>query len=112
MDIINTTGGDVAFCCGGGALTICTRHEWKPLPEYSLFELFNRKIIKVFKGTESVFFLLRDLYPAPTEQEKKTEFCLVRVSADEDGKLTLSSIFVYESDAELIAKNGSTWWEN
>lgn len=92
-----------------GALTFTTRKEWRPVPESQLCELEQMETEKVFKGTSSIYFLLRQI--GPLENYKANQFKVVRVSMDEEGKTSFAAMDLTISEADQLCKNIIALWD-
>lgn len=112
MDINVKPGADtVAVIAEAGALTFATRKEWCELPESRLDELTHYETIKVFKGTSSVYFLLRNMNPVEYYRKPGTAFRLVKVSNDEDGKQDFSAMDLSVAEGQQMEINQLTLWD-
>ena len=107
------TGDDmVTVISEPGALTFATRKEWQELPESRLCELQSFETIRVFKGTESVYFLLRNMNPIEYIEEKRGISCkLVRVTSDEDGKPVVYAMNLALAEGHQLCRSQLTVWE-
>lgn len=92
-----------------GALTFFTRKEWQILPEALLDELVKHETVMVFKGTSSLFFLLRSL--SPYDFMSSHQFKLVKASYDEDMKMVFYVMTLSGAEAEQLRRNRLTLWE-
>ena len=101
----------VAVIAEPGALTFATRKEWRELPESCLDELSHYETEKVFKGTGSVFFLLRNMNPVEFLKKSGISFRLVKVSMDEDGKQAFSVMDLSEAEGHQLVMNQLTLWD-
>ena len=105
-------GNDVMTVIAEGniALTFATRKEWRELPEHSLDELTQYITAMVFKGTESVYFLLMKTNPLNYFTTGRV-FRLVRIAMDEDGKQKFYVIDLSCYEADQLQRNNLTLWE-
>lgn len=104
------TGADVVTVIAEpGALTFATRKEWESLPELSLDELYGFITEKVFKGTYSVFFLLRNLVPFAHCIDNR--FKLLKISIDEEGKQSFFVMNLSTAEAGQLIKNRLNLWD-
>ena len=104
------TGADVVTVIAEpGALTFATRKEWERIQEGNLEEVYSYATEKIFKGTYSVFFLLRNL--APLDQYVNIRFKLLKVSIDEDGKQVFFVMNLSAAEASQLCKNRLNLWD-
>lgn len=113
MDQKATAGSDViTIIAEQNALVFATRKEWRELPEICLGELMQTEIMLVFKGTESVFFLLRSMNPFEYLNDTGNAFRLVKVSIDEEtGKQIFFIMNLCRAEAAQLMRNKLTLWE-
>ena len=112
MEINVKPGADtVAVIAEPGALVFATRKEWRELPESCLDEISHYETEKVFKGTYSVFFLLRNMNPVEYLKTPGTAFRLVKVSMDEDGKQAFSVMDLSAAEGHQLTLNQLTLWD-
>ena len=94
------------------ALTFATRKEWRDLPEIRLGELAQHETMIVFKGTSSVYFLLRDMNPMEFMNDTGKSFKLVRISIDEEtGKSSFSIMDLFQAEAVQLMRSRVTLWD-
>ena len=93
-----------------GALTFVTRKEWQLLPERCLDELVRHETMLVFKGTSSVFFLLRNNAPEDHLSDRNA-YKLVMVTMDEDGKQVFYVMNLSRVEGEQLRQNRLTLWD-
>lgn len=102
----------VAIFAEPGALSFCTRKEWKVMPECSLDELVQHETMLVVKGTDSVFFLLRNMNPFEWLNDTGNAFRLIKISVDEEtGKQIFSIMNLSGAEAAQLMRNRLTLWE-
>ena len=95
-----------------GALTFATRKEWQKLPEMCLGEIIKHETELVFMGTDSIFFLLKDLNPINWVNNRyAVPYRFVKISVDEDGKQVFHIMTISKAEAEQILRNRLTLWE-
>ncbi len=106
------TGEDVVTVIAEpGALTFATRKEWRELPESSLDELTHYETVKVFKGTSSVFLLLRNMNPVEYLNNPGTAYRLAKVSVDEDCKQYFSVMDLSSAEGYQMIRNQVDLWD-
>ena len=102
----------VAIMTEPGALSFCTRKEWRELPEICLGELARHETVMAFNGASSVFFLLRDMDPCEYLNDTGNAFQLVKIAVDkETGKQILFIMNLSRAEAALLMNNRLTLWE-
>ena len=94
-----------------GALTFATRKEWQRLPEYCLGEITQHKTELVFTGTNSIFFLLKDMNIANWAIYDGFPYRLVKISIDEDGKQVFHIMTLSKAEADQMMRNKLSMWE-
>ena len=95
-----------------GALVFATRKEWRELPEVCLDELLHHEAVNVFKGTASVFFLMRNNSPDGIFKDDGNAFRLVKIAVDEEtGKQILFIMNLSRAEALQLMDNRLTLWE-
>lgn len=95
-----------------GALSFVTRKEWQPLPEKMLDNLTNYEIIRAFKGTSSVFLLLRVLALYEGTGSVYSAYKLVRITVDDEtGKQIFFYMNLSPAEADQLKDYRLTLWD-
>lgn len=106
------TGADVVTVIAEpGALTFATRKEWRELPESGWDELTMFDVKKVFKGTCSIFFLLRNFLPLRYFEDTKKDYRLLKITTDEDEKLKIYCMDISTAEGQQMLQNRLTLWD-
>ena len=109
MESIIKSGAEVAVIAEPGALTFATRKEWQPLPETALDELERLTVVRAFKGTSSIYFILERF--EPLEKVVTSRFLLLKVSDDEEGKLSFDTMPLDAVEVQQLKRNRLTLWD-
>ena len=94
-----------------GALVFATRKEWRELPETALDELTRYDIKKVFKGTNGIFLLLRNIYPLLSWEEIEKDYRLIKIVMDEDGKQILYCMDLSTAEGHQMLREQLALWD-
>ena len=106
------TGDDmVTVISEPGALTFATRKEWQELPESLYDEIQQFEIYRVFKGTESLFFLLRNMNPVAFTENRGTAYKLVKITSDEAGKQIILAMDLSQVEGVQLRRSRLSMWE-
>ena len=103
--------GTVAIVAEPGALTFSTRKEWQELTEKDMGILDGYTISKVFKGTDSVYFLLRNLIPDEHLKDESITFCLVKIGRNEEDKQDFYCMDISTAEGIQLQRNQLTLWD-
>ena len=100
----------MSIAAENGALIFTTKKEWELLPESRLPELAMCAVVRVFKGTTGVYFLL-DRFPSPRKvREPLQRFWLVRVCIDEEGKAIFEKMAISQEESIQVKRNHFSVW--
>lgn len=112
MEPIKIAESIVTVVSEPGALSFVTRKEWKPLPEKMLDNLTNYEIIRAFKGTSSVFLLLRVLALYEGTGSVYSTYKLVRITVDDEtGKQIFFYMNLSPAEADQLKDYRLTLWD-
>lgn len=99
------TSDVISIVAEQGAFTFITRKEWHDLPECCMATLNNHITVMSFNGTDSTYFLLKDICPLDYLKEYGINHKLVKVYVDGEGKQKLSVMNLCQAEAEQMIKN-------